>query len=127
MTVSVNGVAISDGATLTVSETEVFNGASPVAWTDLDLSGVIGLNAAIVILKIASADQFTTVAVRKNGDTDEFYVASPINPMGAALSRRPAANVHTVVVALTDTVGKIEWMTEDTQTVTVDIMAYIIV
>ena len=32
------------GATLTVSETEVFNGNSPnpAAWTDLDLSGTVG-------------------------------------------------------------------------------------
>ena len=60
------------GATLVVSETEVFNGTSPTVWTDLDLSGTIGANVAIVLLKFSSGAN-AWIAVRKNGDTDQFY------------------------------------------------------
>lgn len=113
------------GATLTIGDTEVFDGASPAAWTDLDLSGVVGSNEALVVLKIyvpAAAGISHTYAVRKNGDTDEFY-ANDMEGAAAGLLVRAA---HIVLITLTDSNGKIEWKAEGSKpNVTVDVMSYI--
>jgi len=113
------------GATLTVAETEVFNGTSPTSWTDLDLSGTIGSNAALVLLKFAGGIDDEGFAVRKNGDTDEFYIAAALEAHGVALAQFGNVACHIVLLAATDTVGKIEWITEAAKTYTVDIIAYI--
>jgi len=112
------------GATLIVAETEVFNAAAPVAWTDLDLSGTIGANTALVLLKIIQNGAVVrTVAFRKNGDTDEFYLAS--TSIGCALGDTASTN-HAVFLVATDSSGVIEWITEgDSQPATIDVMAYI--
>lgn len=109
-------------ATLTVTETEVFNGTSPTSWTDFDLSGTVGANAALILLKIRGIEN-KSVAVRKNGDTDEFYQTGTYAAGAAAFYGKSGA--YLVVIAATDSAGKIEWKTEDAQTYTVDIIAFI--
>lgn len=110
---------------LTVAETEVFSGTAPGSWTDLDLSGTIGSNPALVLLKIdsgASAD--TNVAFRKDGDTDEFYTAAALESSGCALIAVNAP--HMSILVATSASGVIEWKSESTAgTTTVDIIAYI--
>jgi len=119
-------IDVPSGATLTVAQTEVFNGAAPTTWTDLNLSATIGANAALVVLKIASATAGRHFAVRKNGDTDEFYSASvpPSSGYGAAIFQS-IANIHAVLIVATDASGIIEWKQIDGATCTVDIIAYI--
>ncbi len=116
------------GATLTVSETEVFNGNSPgaSAWTDLDLSGTVGSQVTLVLLKI-TGDAGGAFAVRKNGDTDEFFSGTmDVNAAGVALIRPFGTTVHEAVWVATDSAGKIEWKYEiATDPVTIDIIAYI--
>ncbi len=112
------------GVSLTVAETEVFNGISPTTWTVLNLSGTIGSNPALVILKICVATGVTAVAVRKNGDTDEFFSTVTTYGTGAALSKA-LAGIHTVLVVTTDNTGKIEWKTNLASSSTIDIIAYI--
>lgn len=110
------------GATLTVAETQVFSGTIPSSWTDLNLSGIIGSQESIVLLKIkVSSARF--VAFRKNGDTDEFYCASD-NPGGCAFFRSYSSE-HKVVVVATDAAGIVEWKSTGATTATVDIIAYI--
>lgn len=114
--------------TLTVAETEVFNGLAPVAWTDLDLSGTIGSQATLVLLKIADTHNISDsyVAVRKNGDTDEFYVVPGVaKPMGAALGMIFELTPHIVLVVATDNSGVIEWRRQHAHNTTVDIIAYL--
>lgn len=108
---------------LTVAEAEVFNGLSPSeSWTDLDLSGTIGSNAALVLLKFgATLDK--KIAVRKNGDTDEFY-HSLAEIGGCALYSHKGAT-HGVLIVATDAAGIIEWYTEAAETTTIDVIAYI--
>lgn len=117
--------AAAAGAALTVAETEVYNGAAPTSWTDLDLSGTIGSNTALVLLKINYADyDIGAIAVRKNGETDEFYTDEN---WGYGVARGShAGGVHMVLLVATDTSGVIEWkcMVARDPT-TVDIMAYI--
>ena len=110
---------------LTVAETEVFAGNSPgaSAWTDLDLSGTVGAQATLVLLKIAGQAD-TRYAVRKNGDADEFY-NNAVVPQGAAAGEGTAA-LHLVLVVATDNAGIIEWRSEAVNAAhTIDVIAYV--
>lgn len=112
------------GATFTYSGAEVFSGASPVAWTDLDLSGTIGAVRAWVFLKIDASGDMNATAVRTNGDGDEFWDnAADADAYGTALGHH-TSGVHLVLQAVTDASGVIEWKTETTQTATVDLIMY---
>jgi len=110
-------------AILTVAETEVFNGTEVSSWTDLNLSGVVGANPALVLLKVnGDAVDF---AVRKNGDTDEFFDTDTSLSSGAALLTTSSA-LYGVLIVATDASGIIEWITDGaSETVTIDVIAYI--
>lgn len=110
---------------LTVAETEVFNSTSPTSWTDLDLSGTVGANAALVLLKIQDAAASNDFAVRKNGDGDEFEHANAVGARGCAYAEDLTNTGFVVLLVATDTAGKIEWISADARTVTIDIIAYI--
>jgi len=114
--------APSGGAALTVAETQVFSGTSPTAWTDLDLSGTIGAQATLVLLKVFYSAGLS-FAVRKNGDTDEFL--GNASHAGGCAYAYCGAGEHKVLLVATDTSGKIEWITNVAIAVTVDIIAYI--
>ena len=117
--------AAAGGATLTVSETEVFSGTIPTAWTDLDLSGTVGSQATLVMLKVYQPIGIVALAVRKNGDTDEFYTSNTGDARGVALTKVYSL-VHAVLIVSTDNAGKIEWRGSSTTTnTTIDIIAYI--
>lgn len=114
--------------TLTIGETEVFaaNSPDPSAWADLDLSAVVGANACLVIIKVV----FTTTAAdytfscRRNGDTDEAYVATIVG--GSASVGQISKNTYMTFLVPTDTSGIIEWRLEGvTQAMTIDVIAYI--
>lgn len=114
------------GASLTVSETEVFNGTSPTSWTDLNLSSTVGSQSTLVLLKIRDGSSGSTIAVRKNGDTDVFYNTSI--PQGSGYGVAAFTSLSTLLAVLlvaTDSAGKIEWRTEVARTITIDIIAYI--
>lgn len=112
----------SAGATLTIAETQVFSGTSPTTWTDLDLSGVIGANPTLVLLKCGHATLSNTYAVRKNGDTDEFYQAN----YSAGVANGEIGAIHLALLVATDSAGIIEWTTRRANAgTTVDIIAYI--
>jgi len=106
---------------LTVAETEVFNGTSPTTWTDLDLSGTIGAQSSLVLLKVYHAGT-ETVAFRKNGDVDEFYALGGVS--GVALIET-YSGVHIVVLVATDASGIIEWRASGAVAMTIDVIAYI--
>jgi len=108
----------------TIAQTEVFTGNSPTAWTDLDLSAVVGANLAIVLLKITLAAGGARVAVRKNGDTDDQYSGTATGAGGAGQATLDATK-FTVLIAVTDSAGIIEWITNDAVAATVDIIAYL--
>jgi hypothetical protein len=113
-------------AALTISETQVFSGTSPNnTWTDMDLSGTIGSNAAWILLKISSSSN-ERYAVRTNGDTDEFD--DPIaDARGCALADQDSGG-HIVLTVLADSSGVIEWTSGSggSAGVTVDVMAYLV-
>jgi hypothetical protein len=113
------------GATFTVSGAQVYSGNSPTSWTDLDLSGTIGSNSAMVILAFRGNIDINALAVRKNGDTNEYYGAScEANAYGCALGHHDS-DADLVLICVTDTSGVIEWKAESAVVCTVDVIAYI--
>ena len=112
------------GASLTVSETEVYSGTPSFAWLDLDLSSIVGANPALVLLKLACTSSNRVFAFRKNGDTDEFYnSSSAANASGVALIKLSQAGLHLAILVATDANGVIEYKINGN--VTLDIIAYI--
>lgn len=111
---------------LTIAETQVFAGTPPMVWTTLDLSGVIGVNPAFVLLKIActGAAEYNYFGVRRNGDTDEFFLNAE-KASGCAFGQSDTATGHIVLLVATDNNGVIQWKAVDTKDCTIDIMAYI--
>ena len=105
------------GASLTVAETEVFNATAPVSWTDLDLSGVIGANSAMVLLKVKQSGRSH---LRRNGDANDPWSTNDL-PQGTAGVQ---GNFLRVLVE-TDASGIVEWRAENAMTSTVDVVAYI--
>ena len=67
----VDNTAVYDG-------TNVFSGAAPTSWTDLDLSAVTGSNRCLVTLKIKSTsggvNYNNRVSIRPHGDTDNYVL-----------------------------------------------------
>jgi len=113
------------GATLTVVDTGVFSDTAPTDWTDLDLSGIVGAQATLVILKVLG-EAGKVRAFRKNGDTDNFYstfVATGASYGPAAVKTIGA--VRAVVMVATDTGGIIEWKCQAADTVMISTIAYI--
>lgn len=111
------------GATLTVATTEVFSGTSPSSYTDLDLSGVVGENVALVILKIYNPRASTqSKGFRANGET-EF---SRYTYDAAHSNAQAIATDFCMVIVHTDSGGIVEWRDSNANAnSTVDIVAYI--
>ena len=106
---------------LTVAETEVFNGTSPTSWTDLNMSGTIGAQATLVLIKVFSP-QIDTYGFRRNGDTDDRYDPDSRGCNNIYIT----ANDWVYAVVVTDTAGIIEWKSASARTtVTIDVIAYI--
>jgi len=109
-----------------VSGATVFGPASsPTSWTDLDLSGTVGENSALVFLAISAGTAMDAIAVRKNGDTDEYHNTGDDSAFGCASAFYNGTAAAAVLICVTDTAGKIEWITESSQTDTVKLIAYI--
>lgn len=94
------------GPTLAFPKTVVFTGNSPTSFTDLNLSSVVGVNSAIVIIKI-KCDWGNYIIFRTNGETDTFSV----NGEGVSKARIFTANETNYLLAITDSSGKVEWKT----------------
>jgi len=113
------------GGALTIAETEVFNGTSPnpSAWTDLDLSAVVGVNTAFVLLRFYNADAAARyTGFRINGETEVS-----IFDQGPFSTEQIGATSFGYGLCLTDTNGVIEWYYSDVGQagVTIDVIAYI--
>jgi len=83
---------------------QVFSGASPVAWTDLDLSAVVGAYQGTVLLFVIMNDVGGSIWLRRNGVGNEVAQGS-----SAANLLAPIAGAYLVVEC--DAAGIIEWKT----------------
>lgn len=114
------------GTQLVVVETEVFNGntADPAAWTDLDLHTTIGEQATLVLLKFGG--NVNAIAVRKDGDTDQFWSSVAGYVGGCALVKDISGTMWYALLVVTNDAGVIEWKAEKAlRACTIDVIAYI--
>jgi len=110
-------------AVLVIAETQRFVGTAPISWTDLDFNGIIGYHEALILIKI-KCENNQRVAVRKNGDSDEFYDTADV-PKGAAMGES-ASGEHIVFLVATDSSARIEWKCQNASAAaTVDLMGWI--
>ena len=107
--------------------TQVFAANTPgaSAWTDLDLSAVVGARNALVVLRWQCAQGNAATFFRRRGDTDDQYMAAPTMAIGASGLRVDTAGVFGTVVVPTDSGGWIEWKSSAvTQACTIDVIAF---
>ena len=109
-------------ARLTVVDSEAFDGTSPNnVWTDLDLSGIVGANVAVVFLKWENTGTAgAAFYVRKKGETLE-NPAGGIGWGGSVANDTQQGYAETV----TNASGLIEWKTSTAQTGKVTVYAFI--
>lgn len=102
------------------SGTQVHNGASSTSYTDLDVSAVVGANAALVLFKVTG--NLDNVAFRQNGDTTDYFSTS-----GFASTNRGHAVTGTgcQILCATDSAGVVEWRVQTTNTATIVVVGYI--
>lgn len=107
------------GPTILAPATNVYSGAAPIAYTDLDLSAIVGSTSAIVLLKIKNTDAggAMTATVRRNGETD--LIGGYVSVTGVLNQ-----NIGALVACVTDTAGIIEWDSDAARTCEVDVEAY---
>lgn len=86
--------------------TEAFSASTPTSWTDLDLSSIVGSNQAVCLLKVKDDSTGESIAARRNGDTDEYFL-DPEKSTGVSMSRVPDGT-STYILVVTDSSGIIE-------------------
>lgn len=97
------------------------NAASPTSWTTLDLSSIIGVNYAFVVLKIKSSSQ-TTFKFKPDGDAD-VYNAAPISGSNM-VDLAPATNQVGLVSLETSALGRVEWIAGNTDVATITVLGF---
>ena len=110
-----------------VPNTQVYNAVPPIAWTDLDLSSVIGAYRALVIMTFNTVSTNKAIAVRQNGVGEQFYSATVSEARGVALGQVLVAGSHYLALWVpTDSAGVIEWIANgNTGNVAAKVLAYI--
>ncbi len=111
-----------DDENLIIKTIEVFYGNSPDDWTDLDLSEAIGINFAMVTLKVSnlSSDSGLVALFRQNGDVSDYTIGSDTDNMVSI-----GNNGTGQAIIYTDADGLIEWKANNTVTTKIEVVAYI--
>jgi len=104
-----DGSALTGISRITISTTQVFNGAMPTSWTDLDLSSVVGSKQVLVGLKVTNNEETNDIepVFRMNGDTAD-YLTTTTETGGIEIARMDAGKSATLIVR-TDDNGVVEW------------------
>lgn len=98
--------------------TVLYNAAAPVAWQDLDLSGVVGVRSAVVVLRVnETGGVASSYRFRRNGET----VA--IGGAGTSFLSNLNNNIGYAVLR-TDALGIIEWYSTAASACTVSMEAF---
>lgn len=124
-TTGLKWATVTAASPLTVTTTEVFSGTSPTSMTNLDLSGTIGSNVAIVALSFKSASAMNALSVRTDGDANDYVdTSAEASAYGVQMGHHDDSADLVLIVAASSS-GIIEWITETAQTCTVDVLWYI--
>jgi len=117
----VDGVHVTGFATFNYSGAKVYDAAAPAAMTDLDLSGTIGANRALVYLKVKLDDIAGSeyYEFRENGETDTIEIAAPL------VTGTISTNQEFIYLwILTDSSGIIEWKSDNQRNTEIYVLAY---
>lgn len=108
-------------------DTEVFSGDSTAGWVDLDLSGTIGVNSAIVMLRVNRGAGSFACCVRQNGDTIEYMHSTLAERGGVGMTTAlDSSTPSSIVICKTDSAGVIEHKENSADyAMTIDLLAYI--
>lgn len=112
------------GQTTKFSTTEVFNGAAPTSWTDLNLSSVVGATQRMVVLRISVPSSTAVgVTVKTKGDTKTYTNNASYFSLNNVYI--PDSTYTATVLVKTDTSGIIQWIAGGATAGTmVDVLAY---
>lgn len=115
-----DGIEANVFATFHYSGAKVYDAAAPAAMTDLDLSGTIGSNRALVFLKIKDdAGVGDAYYFRVNGETDTVSTGEGLQKVV-----NDAANRFAYIWVLTDTSGIVEWYSDAQGDTEIYVLAY---
>lgn len=88
---------------------QIFSGASPGSYTDLDLSSVVGSTRRVVLLKVVCGTTQSEFHFRRNGESGEHPSDSNDHGSGSAKTEKLSSGEIGYVVVPTDNAGIIEW------------------
>ena len=112
------------------SGTQVFSGSLPTSYTDLDLSGTVGSNRALLFMKVTPDDNSVEGAFRVNGETADYGFTGgvPVTTSAFATGAGGAGNISYVTI-MTDSSGVVEWVSNKAGNgaSTVDLLTYQVV
>lgn len=106
-------------------ETSVHSGSSPAAYTDLDLSSVVGAVSSLVFLKVVNGSVAPNgFSFRRKGDT------SPGDPDGVGTGINVVRLVGGVgnaqyVFCVSDSAGVVQWIADSVNSATVYVMWHV--
>ena len=123
-----NWEAITTLSQFNAVNTQVFSGASPnpIAWTDLDVSAVVGEKVSFVILRCYNADAAARYFFfRPDGETEWSVVAT--GGMLNFMTCHVGATDFGVAACFTSALGVLEWSYNmpDEAGVTIDVIGWI--
>ena len=109
--------------TIVFSTAGLFNGTSPTSYTDLDLSGTVGSNQAVCLIKVFnnSGDAASqTYSFRKDDDANNFFEGG----LGGVNILPDQIAIYLLIV--TDGTGVVEWKSTQAKTTVITMEAYLI-
>jgi len=106
----------------TFSNTVAFNSTSPITWTDLDLSSIVGNRRALVFLKVRAQDTNGYFKFRPNGDTHEYSYGADWPQCSQCMI---AGGECGTVWVMTDANGVVEWTSNWQQSTVIWVLGYI--
>lgn len=113
--------ASSSDASVVLVDEEVYTGTGYQDWEALDVSSVVGKNAARVTFKVKNLDMPTQdIVFRTFGDPEDYSLTAQF---GSAKMWRQDHSALAEVFTNAD--GKVEWKTENATDVSISVVAYI--
>jgi hypothetical protein len=100
-------------------ETEVFSGALPTSWVDLDLSSVVGSNNSMVLIKYNGN---RTISLRPNGETEDWAEGGSSAQRSISIIGEHYPQLGLII---TDSNGIIEWSAFLSGTGTLSVVFYL--
>jgi hypothetical protein len=115
---------IKPGAAFQYSGASVFSGSAPTSWTALDLSGTVGARRALVFLKVKTTGNGDGYKFRSGDDTEGVGGGDWISAQGT-VGAYVSTNQIAFILAMTDATGGLDWIAEDGDAATINLLGFI--